>query len=262
MLAMTAIRVILRVLAAAIIAVYALPRLKAVLFARPVSAGDASNGTVIFAESLRWLGVRWGRCETGAGLRRAGFGGDYEFWDWDPTWRAILILPTIAAPKFLERQGQRLAEKIIALRRTNPDRPIHLIGYSCGGFVAIRAMELLPEDVSVDSCAILAGAFSPWRDLNVAAERIRGKLVVCSSPLDAVVGLGTLIVGTADRVFSPSIGALGYRGRACEKVVPLTWQMAWIRLGHWGGHFTASSERFITECVAPAMGLNGTAKNY
>ena len=55
----------------------------------------------------------------------------------------------------------------------------------------------------VDSCTLLAAAFSPWRDLNPAASRVNGQLVVTSSPFDVVVGLGTIVVGTADNVLRP-----------------------------------------------------------
>jgi pimeloyl-ACP methyl ester carboxylesterase len=234
---------------------YALPRIIAILRARPASKGDPDEGIVIFAESLRWLGVRWGRCEAEAGLRQAGFRGAFEFWDWDPTWRAVLVLPTIAAPRFLEAQARRLAEHIAELRRGRPGRPIHVMGYSAGGYVAVRAVELLPADVKVDSCSLLAAAFSPWRDLNVAAANVTGRLVVGWSAVDVVVGLGTAIVGTADRVFTPSIGAIGYRGPRCEKLIQIPWRPAHIRLGHWGSHMTAPARGLIANCIAPAAGI-------
>lgn len=248
-------RLVLWCLGVAVACAYVLPRLLTALRAKPVEAGDPHEGIVLFIEPLRWLGVRWGRCETAAGLRRAGFGGVFQFWAWDPTWRAMLVLPTIAARGFLDRQAQRLADRLIELRQTCPDRPIHVIGYSCGCFVAVRAVELLPKHVHVDSLSLLAAAISPKRDLNPAARRVRGPVIVSSSALDMVVGLGTLLVGTADRVHTPSLGTLGYRGSPCDKLVSLRWRPAWIRWGHWGSHFTAPAEMFIAECIAPAMGL-------
>lgn len=250
--------ILLAIAGGVVLTCYALPRLVAVLRAAPPTAGDASEGVVVFAESLRWLGVRWGRCEVDAGLRRGGYRGEFRFWDWDPTWRALLVLPTIAARRFLEAESQRLADHLAALRRRRPDLPIHLMGYSCGGYIALRALELLPEDARVDSCTLLAAAVSPWRDLNPAARRVSGPIVVTSSPLDVVVGLGTLLVGTADRRFAPSLGALGCRGPRCEKVRPVRWRPRLVRLGHWGGHFTTTAERFIARCVVPAAGITAS----
>lgn len=243
----------------AFVVIYAIPRILSCLRSlRPVPPGDRAQGIVVFAESLRWLGVRWGRHEVHAGLRRAGFGGEFQFWAWDPTWRALLLLPTIADRRFLERQARRLAEHVTALRKAHPDVPIHLFGYSCGGYLAVRAAELLPEDIRVNSCTMLAAAFSPWRDLHPAAGRVDGPLVVASSMLDTVVGLGTLVAGTTDRVFTPSIGTLGYRGPRLEpreKLVEIRWRPAFIRLGHWGGHMSAPAERFVAEQLAPAAGI-------
>jgi len=252
-------RLLLWCLGVGVAFVYVLPRLLVALRAKPVEAGDPCEGIVLFIEPLRWLGVRWGRCEAAAGLRRAGFGGEFLFWGWDPTWRAMLVLPTIAAPGFLDRQARRLADRLVELRQTYPDRPIHLMGYSCGSFVAVRAMELLPREVQVDSLVLLGAAFSPWRDLNPAAGRVRGPVIVSSSVLDMVVGLGTLLVGTADRVHTPSMGTLGYHGPACDKIISFRWRPAWIRWRHWGSHFTAPAELFIAKRIAPAMGIGKAA---
>ena len=80
--------------------------------------------------------------------------------------------------------------------------------------------------------------------------------MVNSSPLDVIVGLGTIFVGTTDRVFTPSIGTLGYRGPYCEKLKQVRWRPGFIRLGYWRGHMSPSAERFIAECIVPAAGIS------
>jgi pimeloyl-ACP methyl ester carboxylesterase len=236
---------------------YVVTRSLHLLLAKRDPGGDAANGLVIFAESLRWLNVRWGMGTCAAGLRRAGFRGEFLYWRWHATWRALLVLPVIAAPRMLEREARRLAEFIVARRRAHPDRPIWLIGYSCGGYLVPRALELLPEDVNVESAALLAAAQSPWRDLNPPSERIKGRLIVASSPLDAVVvGLGTLIAGTGDRVHTPSLGMLGYRGPTCDKILQVRWRPGMILDGQFGGHFSAAAERFVARHIAPRIGID------
>jgi pimeloyl-ACP methyl ester carboxylesterase len=221
--------------------------------------GDQEKGLVIFVESLRWIGVPWGLASCAAGLRRAGFEGEFRYWRWHETWRGWLVLPVIADRKMLERRSRELADFIAQQRRDHPGRPIHLIGYSCGGYVATRALELLPDGVTVDSAALLAAAQSPWRDLRAAARRITGNFLVASSPLDFfVIGLGTLLSGTADRVHTPSMGMLGPRGsfvKGIENLIHLPWRPAMIRDGQFGGHFSAASEGFVANHVAPKMGL-------
>lgn len=232
---------------------YLVPRILIVLGAKKDPGGDASKGLVIFAESLRWASVPWGKASCAAGFRRAGFAGEFRYWKWHEAWRAWLILPVIAAKKMLERRSSELADFIMESRRANPDRPIHLIGYSCGGYVAVRALELLPAGVRVDSLTLLAAAFSPWRDLRPASQAVVGSIIISSSAVDVVVGLGTIISGTADRVHSPSIGMLGYRGPACEKIIHLRWRPGMITLGHYGSHFSAAAERFVATKIAPKI---------
>ena len=41
---------------------------------------------MIFAESLRWASIPWGKASCAAGFRRAGFGGKFLFWKWHETW--------------------------------------------------------------------------------------------------------------------------------------------------------------------------------
>lgn len=231
---------------------------------RVSGGGRDERGLVIFVESIRWLGARWGLSTAARGLREAGFAGRVLYWRWHAGWRGWLVLPAIMDRAMLEREARRLADFITARRRAHPAWPIYLIGYSAGGFVAIRALELLDDDVRVEAAALLEAAFSPWRDLRPACEHLRGPLVVCSSVADCViVGLGTLLVGTADRRHVPSIGMIGPRGGAADvpQVRTVRWRPSFVYYGHWGGHFGASARGFIRQCVAPKMGIGRNRSN-
>jgi pimeloyl-ACP methyl ester carboxylesterase len=220
------------------------------------TGGNRQAGLVIFVESVRWLGVAWGRRTTALGLQQAGFGGEFLYWRWHATWRGWLVLPALTNSGLLEREAVRLADFIANERRRHPARPIHLIGYSAGGFVGLRALELLPADVRIDALAMLAPAVSPWRKLDRALRRVSGRCVVASSIADwCIAGLGTLCFGTADRCFVPSMGMLGVRRRVRARITELRWRPAMLAVGHWGGHFHASAPGFIANHVAPAMGL-------
>ena len=228
------------------------------LCTRRQPTGDDEKGLVIFAESIRWLGVRWGAGTVAAGLRDAGFEGRFLYWPWHTWWQGTLVLPAILAQGMLEREARKLADFITDRRREHPHRPIHLMGYSCGAFVAIRALELLDEDVQVDAAAMLAGAFDPGRDLRRARSRVSGPMVVTSSVADwLIIGLGTLIFGTADRRHSFSAGMVGLSRQDEAGIVEIRWRPRMIRSGHWGSHFGASARGFIARHVATAMGING-----
>ncbi len=218
--------------------------------------GDPAPGLVIFVEPVRAFGVRWGQRSLCAGLRRAGFAGEIQYWQWQQAWRAWLILPVIMGRRILQREAERLAECVARRRREGPDRRIYLIGYSAGGFVVARALEMLPEGVKVDAAALLAPAVDPRRDLEAPAGHVRGKLLVVSSLLDwVIVGLGTLLLGTCDRRHTPSMGMVGPRGPAAENVAEIRWRPRLLRLGHFGGHFSTTACGFVAGRLAPAMGI-------
>jgi hypothetical protein len=261
------ILVAIAVAAALSVAVSILPR----LLLRADGGGDPAKGLVIFVESIRWLSVKWGRRATAAGLRKAGFAGEFLYWRWHATWRGWLVLPALMDQGMLQREAQNLAEFIACRRREGPGRPVYLVGYSCGAFVALRALELMEDGLSVESAAMLAGAFSPRRDLSVAAAHVKGELVVYSSPADwFILGLGTLIFGAADRRHTFSAGMVGLRRKrstrstspagdrsvaADQKIVEIRWRPGMILMGHMGGHFSATTPAFIARHIAPAMGI-------
>jgi pimeloyl-ACP methyl ester carboxylesterase len=188
-------------------------------------------------------------------LRRAGFEGEFMYWKWHAAWRAWLLVPLIADRNYLEVRATKLAGFIAERRRERPEAPLHLVGYSAGGFIAQRALELLSRDVDVDSAVLIAAAFDPRRDLNPGAGRVRKNLVVTSSPLDAIVGLGSVLIGTCDRIHCRSLGCRGYRGPQCDCLVELRWRPGLVLLGNFGGHFTAPAERFVQRKIAPLMGI-------
>ncbi len=212
------------------------------------------EGLVIFAESIRWLNVRWGTRTIAAGLQRANFGGEFLYWRWHTAWRGTLVLPCIMDRGLLERESQRLADFITDQRRRQPERPIHLMGYSCGAYIAVRALELLAPGTAVDGVALLAAAISPRRDLAAAAARVTGNLAVTSSAGDwLILGLGTLLFGTGDRVHTPSLGMVGPRAPLPPNVVHLAWRPRDLLAGHTGGHFGVSTAGYFARHVAPKV---------
>ena len=211
---------------------------------------------VIFTESIRWLGVRWGLTAVSRGLRQGGIDAEVLYWRWHKTWRGWLVLPAIMAPVMLESEARRLADFVAKCRRETPDRPIYLMGYSCGAFVALRALELLPPDVRVDAAVFLAAAFDPDHDMTAAMSRVRGRIVNCSSSLDClIVGAGTCLFGTAERTFGPSAGMVGLRHPSARdpRVVQVHWRPAMMAQGYFGDHFTVASSGFVARHVAPLL---------
>jgi pimeloyl-ACP methyl ester carboxylesterase len=231
-------------------------------FCQPKDAGgDQAQGLVLWAEPLRFANIRWGERSVTAGLRRAGWGGQFLYWKWHRWWEGTLLLPALCNRRAIERQARRLARFIAEVRAASPARFIYLMGYSAGGFVAARALELLQDGVQVDGAALLASTFSPWRDLSSAARHVRGRLLVSASVTDFwVCGLGTLLFGNADGTHLPAVGMLGYLGPPDPKVVQRHWRVGMILEGLLGMHDWSMMPGFIWRYVAVALGMCGAGR--
>ena len=100
----------------------------------------------------------------------------------------------------------RLADLVRRFRAGQPADPVFLVAKSGGCGVVVKALERLDEG-SVLRAILLAPALSPDYDLTAALRAVAGEMVVFWSPLDVVVlGAGTRIFGTADRVRTFSAG--------------------------------------------------------
>jgi len=226
--------------------------------------GDAEKGLAVWVEPVAFPALRWGERTAATALRRAGFGGEFVFWSWHARWRGLLVLPALMARERIEREAQRLADLIARRRGERPDAPIYLLGYSCGGFVALRALELLPEGVRVTGAALLAAVFSPRRDLAPALSHVDDKLVVSASLMDwGICGLGTLLFGTGDRKFTPSAGMLGVLGsdRDHPKLRQLRWRPGMIPEGILGLHDWCLPAGVLARYVLPGMGIRHQGKS-
>ena len=218
--------------------------------------GDGSAGLAILAGGLRWFGVRWGLRSVPTGLRKAGFAGKFVYWKWHEAWRGWLVIPALRNRSLIERHAARIAACITEYIRTHPGAPVYVLGCSGGGFVALRALELLGDDVQVASAALLSAAFDPRRDLAAALSHTRGPLVVTASPLDFIVlGAGTLLFGNPDGRHCAGVGMKGPADAASDKLVCIRWRPAMILSGRLGGHPSATPPAFIARYVAPVMGI-------
>lgn len=219
--------------------------------------GAAPDGLVVFVGGLKWFGVRWGYRRVPAGLADAGFTGQTLYWDWHRPVAGTFCLPIYCNHKLLESKAVELAAFIADRRRQSPGQSLHLIGCSAGGYIALRAAELLPRPVQVDSLALLSAAVSPTRDLTAARAAVRGTMVNCSSVLDCVIlGLGTTLLGTPDGRRGPAAGMVGFDRGHEHGVVELRWRWPMIFSGRLGGHSTCTPRAFIRRYVAPLMGLD------
>ena len=151
----------------------------------------------------------------------------------------------------LQAQARSMADEVVAWRR-GPGSPVFLVGKSGGTGVVVRALEALPKD-AVEAAVLLAPAISPGYDLSRALEAVRREMVVFWSPLDVfVLGVGTRVFGTIDRVRTVSAGLVGFQGDRA-KLRQVKWRPSMASSGYFGGHVGPDSPAFLRRYVVPLL---------
>jgi hypothetical protein len=191
------------------------------------------------------------------GLRKGGFDGPFEIYDWtchDPG------IPALHARMRNEEQAAIVAEILTKQFRAHPDQPIYLTCHSGGSGPATWALERLPADVQVACFVMLAPALSPGYDLSKALSHVSHNAYCFHSPDDdLVLGTGTKMFGTIDGVRSDAAGRIGFQqppdadAAQYAKLIQQPYQSAWSRFGHIGGHIGCMGSPFVQAIVAPIM---------
>ncbi|MDX2198991.1 MAG: hypothetical protein SF069_08470 [Phycisphaerae bacterium] len=200
-------------------------------------------------------GGPWQMKQPAAAFRAAGVVAAIEVHDWSKlNWFDNLS----NLPANLEA-AKRIATRVADYARGNPGKPVQLVGYSGGGGLALMVVEALPADVMIDNVVLVQAAISPRFPLDTALSRLRGRLVniYCESDW-FTLGVGTSIMGTMDREFTPSAGkdgldlSIAVRDPALRaRVIQQGWTTAALRAGHLGGHLDMIGYEFNRRLVAP-----------
>jgi hypothetical protein len=200
------------------------------------------------------LGLEYAAAWSQAALevRRLGWGHGFGRWYRDLTetdWHA--------------QQADRLAAEALAAHQAG--RTVYLVGKSGGTGLVVWALERLPAG-SVEAAVLLAPALSPGYDLSRALAAIRGEMTVFHSPLDLIVlGAGTSLFGTVDRVHTAAAGLHGFRRPATpadgsfdpySRLRQIRWTPRMGRTGYLGGHVGPDLPGFLRRYVLPRLGAS------
>jgi hypothetical protein len=157
----------------------------------------------------------------------------------------------------------RLIAEIVARHKiARLDSPIFLVAKSGGAGVAIKALELMAQQ-AVERVVLLAPALSPQYDLTAALEAVHKEIVVFWSPLDVLIlGAGTRLFGTMDRVRTASAGLVGFQTPPEEhangpyrKLRHVRWRPRMMTTGYFGGHWGPDSPWFLRRYVLPLLNV-------
>jgi pimeloyl-ACP methyl ester carboxylesterase len=161
-----------------------------------------------------------------------------------------------------EAQSKGIVATVLDWIERNPSKPVFLVGKSGGTWIVVKALEDLPAG-SVEAVVLLSAAISPDYDLSKALRAVNRRMVSFWSPLDVVVlGLGTWLFKTTDRVRSFSAGLVGFRRpeplgdegqRLYDKFEQIRWGPKMARTGYFGGHVGPDSPAFLRKYVVPLL---------
>lgn len=207
----------------------------------------------------------WNR-NIAVGLDKGGVVSAIEVYDWTYKIPGANILNLTNIERNRE-QAAKLAQRIIQQTNRNPDTPVHIIGHSGGGGLAVLTLEALPADVAVDQVILLAPALSPEYDLSRALRRTRKGIVNYYSQLDlGFLGIGTTVFGSIDRDRGPSAGAVGFeypqrlsaesRKLYASKLRQVRWTPQMARRGAFGTHMGWMRQDFASSTLAPTIRKN------
>lgn len=209
-------------------------------------------------------GRSWMNADIAKGLAEGGVPSAIEVHNWTLGPSFVSAVVNLRATGHNRREAYRIAQKIMSYQRQYPGRPVHLIGHSGGGGIAVFVLEALPAGHEITSTILLAPAVSPDYDLRKALSRTRQGIWNFYSRYDvALLRLGTTIAGTMDGKMTSSAGAVGFsipwglsradRQLYANRLHQQRYSPRMAGSGHRGTHFGWANRQFVAEWLAPLI---------
>jgi len=194
------------------------------------------------------------------GLDNAGIDRSLQIWHWGRPIPLVGIF--VNQIDFIGNYlaAERLAQRIIKYQDEHPDRPVHIIGHSGGGGIAVFIASAMPEGREVTGVILLSASISSNHDITKALQHCSSGIVNFYNKNDGVLlGLMTTVLGNVGGAHGPSAGLLGFtlpdekasdeKRLAYQKLyqVPMTGAM----VAGSTAHFAATQPSFVTSYVYP-----------
>lgn len=204
------------------------------------------------------------------GLAEGGVPAAITIHDWSlaPTFLAGVV--NLRAQSHNLGEARKVAAKIVAYQDRHPGRPVHVIGHSGGGGVAVYVLEALPAGHEITSAVLLAPALSPDYDLRRALKRTQEGIWNFYSPYDVgFLKVGTRVAGTIDGRMTEAAGAVGFtmpwglgreeRQLYSERLHQQKYTPKMADSGNMGSHFGWAGRSFVAEWLAPLINSQAEA---
>jgi len=141
--------------------------------------------------------------------------------------------------------GLHLARKLLAFHRKHPKTKMHLVAYSGGAGISVFACEALKQRPIIETLVLACPAISPHYNLAPALRNVRRAYALVSHKDRYLLGIGTRLFGTTDRVFTQAAGRKRFRipanasdadRRTYERMGEIRWSPELKNVRHHGGH--------------------------
>jgi pimeloyl-ACP methyl ester carboxylesterase len=190
------------------------------------------------------------------GLKQGGI-RQTRIYDWTGNDSGIDALRAI---KHNHAQAKHVARLIVTFVKAHPNTRVHVVSHSGGAGVAVWALEDLPANVKVYSLVLLSSALSPAYDLSAALSHVEHRAFAFNSFKDSIIlGVGTMLYGTIDRVKTPAGGQVGFvmpTGADAEqykKLQQFEYDPLWSRFDNRGDHMGPLHALFAKQILAPLL---------
>ncbi len=162
----------------------------------------------------------------------------------------------------LEQQGQDLAQFLVAAQKQYPGLPIHVLAYSAGSSLVVRAAQQLPPN-SLGRVVFLAPAVSAHTDVRPLLCSARCGLDVYTSQRDVFyLGLGVRMIGPTGGGPLPAAGRAGFQPviagpsdvalyQARLRHHPWGPEYSWT--GNTGQHGGGHAPKFLSTYIVPSF---------
>ena len=156
----------------------------------------------------------------------------------------------------------QLARKLLAFRRSHPHTTMHVMAFSGGAGVATFAMEHLRGRARIDTLVLACPAMSPTYNLAGALRSVTRAYALVSARDKFLLGLGTTLFGTTDRVHTRAAGLTGFKiprdasadqRRAYARLREVHWIPELRQLRHYGGHTDWANVAFLRCHLVPML---------
>jgi hypothetical protein len=149
-----------------------------------------------------------------------------------------------------------LADGIRRAQAEHPGGPVHVLAHSAGTAITAYTLEQLDPAAPVTSAVFVGSGLSAGYDLSRALGRTAAGILSVESLLDTFfLGVGTSLLGSADRVWGPAAGMVGFADPSDPEQAAKLHRARWtpwdVRQGWLGGHVSVGTPWFVRQTLVP-----------